>query len=252
MKMKTTVLVMMCMVLSFCASPEKKLQRQRQKDPRYQYNLALFYLNNGNPDEAIKYFQKSISLDSQHFLSYNGMGIAYLMKVQFELAIKYFEKCLKINPTLTEAHNYLGTAYQEIGLIDKAEKEYRTATEDLNYQSRELPFYNLARLYFTQNRFEDALYYVQKSIEANSQLVMAHNLRGVIFERIEDYEAAIDSYKRGLKISEDDIDLKFNLAVAYFKNKEYELAKEFFDQIYSGAELEMKKQIDGYRKMMKQ
>ena len=243
---------MICLALSFCASPEKKLQQQREKDPRYQYNLALFYLNNGKPDDAINYFQKSVAIESQYYLSYNGLGIAYLMKAQFDAAIKYFERCLQINPTLTEAHNYLGTAYQEMGLIDKAEQEFKTASEDLNYQSRELPFYNLSRLYFTQNRFEDALFYVQKSIEANPQLVMAHNLKGVIFERIEDYESAIDSYKRGLKISEEDINLKFNLAVAYFKNKNYDLAREHFDQVYSGADLEMKKQIDAYRKIMNQ
>ena len=79
MKIKTAIVFIACLSLAFCASPEKKMQKQRESDPRYQYNLGLFYLNNGKPDESIKYFQKSLWLDKEYYLSYNGMGIAYLM-----------------------------------------------------------------------------------------------------------------------------------------------------------------------------
>ena len=250
MKIKTIIIFAVCLTLLFCASPEKKMQKQREKDPRYQYNLGLFYLNNGKPEESIKYFQKSLSLDKDFYLSYNGMGIAYLMMRQLEKSAQYFERSLELNPTLTEAHNYLGTVYQELGHLEKAEQEWRTASADLNYKSRDLPYYNLARLYFGQNRLADALYYVQKSLEINRRLVMAINLKGVIYERLEDYEAAIDSYKQGLKIAEEDINLKFNLGVAYFKNNQFDQAKEMFDKIYTLADLNMKRQIDGYMQII--
>lgn len=250
MKIKTIILFLVCLTLVFCASPEKKLQKQQEKDPQYQYNLGLFYLNNGKPEEAVKYFQKSLALDKEFHLSYNGMGIAYLMMRELEKSAQYFERCLEINPTLTEAHNYLGTVYQELGHLEKAEQEFRTAIADLNYKSKDLPYYNLARLYFGQNRFADALYYVQKSLEINRRLVMAINLKGVIYERLEDYETAIESYKQGLKIAEEDINLKFNLGVAYFKNSQYDEAKEIFTKIQALADINMKRQIDGYMKII--
>jgi tetratricopeptide (TPR) repeat protein len=80
---------------------------------------------------------------------------------------------------------------------------------------------------------------------------MAHNLEGVLYERLNDFDRAINSYKAGLKLSEEDINLKFNLAVAYFKNEQYDLAREKFDEIYSGADSEMKIQIDEYLKLIK-
>jgi tetratricopeptide (TPR) repeat protein len=80
---------------------------------------------------------------------------------------------------------------------------------------------------------------------------MAHNLEGVLYERLNDFDKAIESYKAGIKISRDDINLKFNLAVAYFKNKQYNLARERFDEIYSSADIEMKRQIDEYLKLIK-
>ncbi len=251
MKIRTVGILLVCFFLSFCSSSQKKMEKQQEEDPRYQYNLALFHMNNGNIDEAIKYFNKSISLDAQHYLSYNGLGIAYLMKGEFKTAIDYFQKSLQLNPALTEAHNYMGTAYQELGMLDKAEQEFRTAASDANYKSKELPYYNLARLYFTKDSLKDALYYVQKSIEANPRLVMAHNLEGILYERLNDFDKAIESYKAGIKISRDDFNLKFNLAVAYFKNKQYNLAREMFDEIYSGAEIEMRRQIDDYLKLIK-
>ncbi len=251
MKIRTVGILLVCFFLSFCSSSQKKMEKQQEEDPRYQYNLALFHMNNGNIDEAIKYFNKSISLDAQHYLSYNGLGIAYLMKGEFKTAIDYFQKSLQLNPALTEAHNYMGTAYQELGMLDKAEQEFRTTVSDANYKSKELPYYNLARLYFSQDKSKDALYYVQKSIEANPRLVMAHNLEGILYERLNDFDKAIESYKAGIKISRDDFNLKFNLAVAYFKNKQYNLAREMFDEIYSGAEIEMRRQIDDYLKLIK-
>ncbi|MFC2164732.1 tetratricopeptide repeat protein [Acidobacteriota bacterium] len=250
MRIKTIIIFLVCLTLVFCASPEKKMQKQQEKSPQYQYNLGLFYLNNGKPEEAVKYFQISLSLDKEYHLSYNGLGIAYLMMRELEKSAQYFERCLELNPTLTEAHNYLGTVYQELGHLEKAEQEFRTAIADLNYKSRDLPYYNLARLYFGQNRFADSLYYVQKSLEFNKRLVMAINLKGVIYERLEDYEAAIDSYKQGLKIAEEDINLKFNLGVAYFKNNQFDEAKEMFKKIQGLADLNMKRQIDGYMKII--
>jgi tetratricopeptide (TPR) repeat protein len=80
---------------------------------------------------------------------------------------------------------------------------------------------------------------------------MAHNLEGVLYERINEFDKAIESYKAGLKLSEEDINLKFNLAVAYFKNGQYDLARERFDEIYSAADTEMKTQIDEYLRLIK-
>jgi len=251
MKISTAGILLVCLSLAFCSSQEKKIEKQKEQDPQYQYNLALFHLNNGNPDEAIKFFNKCISLDAQYHLSYNGLGIAYLMKGEFETAIDFFQKTLQLNPALTEAHNYMGTAYQELGMLDKAEQEFRTAASDATYKSRELPYYNLARLYFMKDMPKDALYYVQKSIESNPRLVMAHNLEGVLHERLNEFDKAIESYKAGIKLAEEDINLIFNLAVAYFKNSQYELARERFDEIYSSADIEMKKKIDEYLKLIK-
>ena len=231
---------------------KKKLERERAKDPQYQYNVGLVYLQNGSLDEAIKYFNRSLSLRPNFSLALNALGLTYFMKGEFENALNYFEKCLQVSPNFTEARNYLGSVYQELGMLDKAEQEFRKAIADESYSSRELPYYNLARLYLTKGKDEEALMLVERSIELNNRMVMALNLKGILLERLDRIEEAIESYSKALQIAPDDVNLNYNLAVAYFKADRREEAKSIFERIYSQvADQEIKKKINEYLKVLK-
>jgi len=252
MRVKLTVIIFICLNMLLCASPQKKVEKARAKDPVYQCNMGLFYLNEGNIDEAIKYLNRALSFNRRYALALNSLGLAHSMKGNFAESVKYFQECIAVNPSLTEAHNYLGTVYQEMGFVDKAEKEFRIAALDENYKSRELPYYNLARLYVLRDKVQEALGYVEKSIEIKSSFRMAHNLKGVILERQLKFSEAIKSYKKALKNLEGDVDINFNLAVAYFKNNEFSKAKEIFEKINRRVtDLEMKEKIDRYLRMIK-
>lgn len=252
MRIKLTVIIFICLNMLLCASPQKKVETARAKDPVYQCNMGLFYLNEGNIDEAIKYLNRALSLNRRYSLALNSLGLAHSMKGNFAESVKYFQECIAVNPFLTEAHNYLGTVYQEMGFVDKAEKEFRIAALDENYKSRELPYYNLARLYLLKDKVQEALEYVENSIKNNSRFRMAHNLKGVILERQLKFSEAIKSYKKALKNLEGDVDINFNLAVAYFKNNEFSKAKEIFEEInLRVTDLEMKEKIDRYLRMIK-
>ncbi len=247
MRYKIFLFVLICLNLTLCASPQKKIQKARDKDPQYQYNMGLFYLNEGNIDEAIKYLNDSLSLKPDYDHALTALGLAYSMKGDFQESVKYLQKSLNINPSLTEAHNYLGVAYQELGLLDEAEREFRIAIMDQNYASRFLSYYNLARLCFTKNMLKEALEYIDKALELNKNFRMAYNLKGVILEKQLKYDEAIESYKKALHNLEQDVDINFNLAVVYFKNNELSKAKEIFEKIYPRVtDSNMKTQIEKY------
>jgi tetratricopeptide (TPR) repeat protein len=252
MKYKIPVIVIICLNLVLCASSQKKLEKQRANDPQYQYNVGLVYMQNGNLDAAIKYFNKSLSLKPNFDLALNALGLAYFMNGSFEEAANYFNKCLQVNPNLTEARNYLGSVYQEMGMLDEAEREFRSAAADETYSSRELPLYNLARLYLTLGKEEEALALVDRSIAINNRMVMSLNLRGILLERMGRIKESIKMYNKALEITPDDVNLNFNLAVAYFKDDQREQAKSLFEEIYPRVEdPEIKNKIDEYLKVLK-
>ena len=58
MRAKALAVLAICACLAFCASAQTKTQKAREKDPQYQYNVGLFYLNQNNVDEAIEVFRQ--------------------------------------------------------------------------------------------------------------------------------------------------------------------------------------------------
>ena len=251
MRAKVLAVLSICATLAFCASSQAKIQRNQEKDPKYQYNIGLFYLNQNNVDEAVKYFVKAQSLDTRFYLALNGLGLAHSMKGRLDESVRAYQKCLEINPQFTEAHNNLGAVYQEMKLLDKAESEFKTALLDMGYQTRELPYFNLARLYVLQNRLDEALENIEKSIQIKPRLAMAQHLRGFIFEKRNSLGEAIASYEAAVKIVPEDVGFNYDLGVAYFKNGDYARAKEIFLKI-SGkiTDAETKDTINRYLKII--
>jgi tetratricopeptide (TPR) repeat protein len=252
MKKYTLLVTLVCLTLCFCSSPEKKIEEAREKDPRYQYNVGVFYLNNGQPDEAIKYLNKALALQPGFDVALDGLGLAYTMKGEFQTAASYLEKSLAVNPRLTDAHNHLGTVYQEMGMLDEAAQQFRLAVADETYHSRELPYYNLARLYYIQEKNEEAMEYVDRAILINKRLIMAHNLKGLIYERMERYQDAVLCYQAAIKLAPDEeINLEYNLASALYKNGDLERAKELFVKLRPRvADPEIKANINKYLELI--
>lgn len=251
MKTKFAIIILLSLVVMSCTSKEKKIQEQREKDPRYQYNVGIFYLNNGQADEAIIYLNKALELKPQYDLALDGLGLAYTMKGDLNQAAGYLQECIQVNPNLTDAHNHLGTVYQEMGLLDKAEMQFRRASADETYHSRELPYYNLARLFYIQEKNEQAMEYVNRAIGLNRRHALSFNLQGLLYERQKNFMMAIGSYKAALRLIPDDISLQYNLAGAYFKNQQYDEAKELFEVIKSRAtDPEMTANIQKYLDMI--
>jgi Tfp pilus assembly protein PilF len=254
MRAKTPTVLLLCATLAVCASTQQKAQKAQAKDPKYQYNMGLVYLNQSNIDArnidvAISYFVKALSINTQYYLAWNAIGLAQSLKGNLQESAKAYQKCLEIYPEFTEARNNLGTIYQEMNQLDKAEAEFQRALADLSYQTRELPYYNLARLYLGQNRLDMAYESVQKALQIKPRLAMAHNLKGMILEKQNKPDDALVSYEQAVKIVPEDILFNYNLAVSYYNVKELAKAKSLFLKISPHVvDPEMKVKVSQYLK----
>ncbi|MDH4197057.1 MAG: tetratricopeptide repeat protein [Candidatus Aminicenantes bacterium] len=253
MRWKTALLLAACVTLALCASSEKKLAQAREKDPKYQYNLGLFHLNNGNIPEAIKVLNKCIALSPTHHLAWNALGLAHAMMGELGEAVRNYQKCLEIDPRFSEARNNLGTTYQELGFPDKAEAEFKRASLDETYASRELPLLNLARLYYSQDKLDLAFEHVQRALQFKPRFALALNLKGLVLEKRDDLGGAILAYEQAVKAVPEDLTFNYNLAVACFKNGEYVKAKEVFEKISNRVtDMETRDKIAQYLKIIKE
>ncbi len=257
--MKKNVLLsgLLCLSLAYCASAQAKLEAQRAKDPRYQYNLGLMYLNNpssgpGGIDQAVRYFDKAIDLDAKYYLAWNARGLALIMKGDLTNAIKAFQRCLEISPTFSEARNNLGSVYESQGLTSLAEEQYNRALADETYPTKELPYYNLARMSYSLGKYDDALTFIQKSIQFNSRFAMAYNLKGMIQTRMNLLPDAVESFAQAVRLVPDDMTFQFNLGVACFDSGDKSRAEEVFKLIINKTtDPEMRAKAIEYRQKIK-
>jgi tetratricopeptide (TPR) repeat protein len=219
-------------IASACVSPQARLAAQQEKDPQYQYEKAAVCMQAGLPDEAIKYLNRAITLDPNHYLSYNLFGLAYLIKRDFPNAVTALERCTALKPDFSEAFNNLGTALQETGQTPKAEAAFKRAVEiDQNYNAS----YNLAKISFERGEFEPALTYVGQSLRKFDRSLLAWNLQGLILDTMDRTDEAISSYQQALKRVPNEENVSFNLAVAYFRKGEKSRAREILERILPTA-----------------
>jgi Flp pilus assembly protein TadD len=214
--------------LTACVSAEKKLESAREKDPQYQCDKASLCMQYNMVDEALKYLDVALSLNPRHAPSLNLQGLAFLMKGRFPEAVKSLESCLLVDPAFSEAWNNLATAYDQNNQKEKAAEAWTKAFNlDGNYNAA----YNLAKSGYENNRFETALDWIQKAILKFPKSKMAFNLQGLIFESLERPTEAIDSYLQAMRLDPSELNIQFNLAAAYYKNKNYDRARDLLEKI---------------------
>ena len=150
---------------SFKFFNEQKLEQSKSKyeeiielDPlnlQSHNNLGLIHKQIGNFDEAIKFFNKAIKIDSSYQNAYNNLGIVFLEKGNFFNAIDNFKKLISINSHQFAAYCNLGLCYEKTNKIEKAINTYKLVpSEDKNFLNAQ---YNLGLLFFKIKQYEKTI-----------------------------------------------------------------------------------------------
>ena len=91
------------------------------------YNIGIALHNNGNLERAIEAYRKAISIKPDYAEAQNNMGNSFRKKGDLERAIDAYGKAISINPNYAEAYKNTGSAFEELGTIQKAKTAYRKA-----------------------------------------------------------------------------------------------------------------------------
>jgi len=110
--------------------------------------------NKNDPDTAIQYYLKAISIDPNHENTLFELGYAYNEKKEYDKAIEYYNRVLAINPRAKDALNNIGLSYEY-------KKDYVTAESYYRKSIAVDPSYGLA-----WESLGYALYYQYKDNEA--------------------------------------------------------------------------------------
>lgn len=97
----------------------------------YDHGIELFH--KGDSDEAINYFKLAIKFHPSFEDAYEGLGVIYGRREEYDLAIKEFEKLKGINSKSMMAYTNLSLYHMKIGNIEIAE-DYKSQGTLLNFE----------------------------------------------------------------------------------------------------------------------
>jgi len=96
-------------------------------------DLALCYAQQGNLEQAVQGFQRTLSLDPNDSQARVALGRAYQLQGKLDAAIEAFRKALEQNARLAQARDFLSQAYEAKGWKEAAAAE-RLMAKRLNPQ----------------------------------------------------------------------------------------------------------------------
>jgi tetratricopeptide (TPR) repeat protein len=129
----------------------------------------------------------------------NALGIAYGQSGKDAAAIAAFERVLSLEPTN-------GIALQNIGTI---------------------------RL--RQNNIKEAESYVRRALAADPSLANAYTTLGVIFQRTDQMDNAVESWRRAVELDGTEFDALYNLTLALAQRGAREEARAFGERFLATA-----------------
>jgi glycosyltransferase involved in cell wall biosynthesis len=97
--------------------------KQLEEDPdspRFNHQAGNAYLQLGDLDSALTYFQKTASINPKYKLIYSDIGQIYFKKGMLKEAIAYYTKSAELNPDNPSPFNNLAVLYGLAGEMDKA------------------------------------------------------------------------------------------------------------------------------------
>ena len=109
--------------------------------------LAFIYSDRGDDDKTLKYVERSLCYEPYDVHKLLIAAFAYLRKGEYYLALGVLSRAAAQDPKNPELQRYLGIACSNLGWIESADRQFRTAFE-LDPKSSETAF-NLAVLLAT-------------------------------------------------------------------------------------------------------
>ena len=218
------------------------------------YNLlGLVLAEQKKTDQAMKCYEKGISIDPNFGMIYNNIGLLlYKQKTDDNIkkAENYFKKAISLDKKISEPHNNLGHLYDYLDKVEDAIDCYKKAI-DINPKFS-YAHHNLGLAYVSIGKFNEAKKHLKESIKLNPNFIITHRSLSRITKYTENDEHFMELKKIYSNTNIDDKEKRIELGFAL--GKAYEDIKNFDKSFahYKEANSLHRKKIDFSLKLEKE
>ncbi|HTP04846.1 MAG TPA: tetratricopeptide repeat protein [Nitrospirota bacterium] len=171
------------------------------------YNgLGLAYFNKGNYDKAIDAFGKAIALHPAYGVAFNNIGNSYFRVGHYNRAIEAQTEAIALEPNNAIFYDNRGLSYAGIGAYDRAIDDFSKAISlDPTYAKS---YHNLGFAYHSKGMYGPAIEEYAKAIALDPGNAIFRSNRGSAYAANGEYERAIKDQTAAIALDPD-------LAAAY-------------------------------------
>ncbi|MBU0759979.1 MAG: tetratricopeptide repeat protein [Candidatus Omnitrophica bacterium] len=182
-------------------------------------NLGVAYYDDGEPDQAIRCYKKSIELNPEYENSWNNLGVVYAELKKPVKAIRYFKKAITIRRDYLDAYSNLSHAYKSLGLTDRAIDVAMAAIKiDPCFYGA---YINLGYIYVDRGEEGTAEEFFKKAARLRKAEFEPHYCLGTLYFKKGVFDAALVEYEKAHMLGLGDHKFYNELAFLYLKNRKF-------------------------------
>lgn len=218
-----------------CLLPFYQSQTRKDYSNKLLHQALQIYKEQDDLDHPIALLREAIELDPKNAEAYEALGVFLSKQDKLDEAISLMKRLVEINPQEIMAHTNLSVYYMKQGRIEDAEHEKAEATalqfeqaieknmakklqkKEEEQKKKEMEErvgmfkqvleidpkdqvanFGLGSIYLETGRYEEGLEPLKTVIEAHQDYSAAYLLLGKTWEKLENKEEAIATYKKGI------------------------------------------------------
>lgn len=185
-----------------------------------------------NWDEAIRYYEKALKIDSNNPSLLYNMALTLFKKGERFPALEFLKKAAesdKIGDVAYNSYSRLGAEFLESNMFDLAEKYLVQATR-LRPQDP-VGRYNLAVAYLRQNKNAEALKELEESERLSQGDMMLLENIGESYFALKDYDRSLRSYGKVMETSSRNVKILSRIGEIYYAKGDLERAYESYRKV---------------------
>lgn len=137
---------------------------------------------------------------------------------------------LEKEPNSFLLHCNLGVEYFRKGMMEEAKKEFIASIEVCPGKGYDIAYNNLGVIYAREGNVSQAMSCYKKSIDLNNYALAYQNL-GALYNNLGMHREAALVLKKGVGLYPLDIEINYQLGIAYYKIGQMQLARQAFEQV---------------------
>ncbi len=184
-----------------------------------QNNRAYAYYLEGNPEEALRSYTRSIQIAPKRFEAYAGRSAILIEQKRYDEALSDLSAALQLYPEHAISYYNRALIYQSQGLYEKALSDFNQSLQLDAYQPN--AYLSRGALQLNLGNYDKALIDLNEAATIDPTNYLTYSNRGLAYVRKNQLNKAEQDFSRAIQLNPDFPDAYSNRGMIYFNLGEY-------------------------------